>query len=79
MLSLVVEHVFLLAVQVLDGEAVDGESGIGRHPGLHRRERNGEQFGVEPRGRVRGLREQDLHLLPPRVDLVVPLILVVPE
>ena len=50
-----------------------------RHPLLDRRERNLEQFRIEPGARLTRLGEQDLHLLTPCVDLVVALILVVPE
>ncbi len=79
MLALVVEHVLLLAVEIFDREAVDRELRAGRHPALHRRQRNLQQLGIEPGRRLRRLGEQDLHLLPPRVDLVVALVLVVPE
>ena len=39
-LALVVEHVLLLAVEILDREAVDRQIGVVRHPGLHLRQRN---------------------------------------
>ena len=73
-----VEHVLLLAVQVLDREAVDAQaapscsiqprtvsSGICSSSGL-----NHDSACCQPR-------EQDLHLLPLRVDGVVALVLVV--
>ena len=79
MLTFVVEHVLLLTVEILDGEAIHGEIAVFRHPLLDRRERDLEQFRIEPGARLTRLGEQDLHLLAPRVDLVVALILVVPE
>jgi len=48
MLTFVVEHVLLLTVEILDGEAVLGEIAVSRHPLLNRRERNLEQFRIEP-------------------------------
>ena len=77
--ALFVEHVLLLPVQVLDGKAVDRELGVGVQPLLHGRQRNLQQLGVEPGARLVRLREQNLHLLTARVDLVVALVLVVLE
>jgi hypothetical protein len=71
--------VFLLTVEVLHGEPVDRKLLVSREPLLDRRERNGEQFGIEPRRRLRGFGEEDLHLLALRVDVVVTLVLVVLE
>ena len=48
MLALVVEHVLLLAIEILDREPVDGKLGIARHPGPDRVERNGQQLRAEP-------------------------------
>jgi hypothetical protein len=69
--------VFLLAVEVLDRETVERQRRIGVHPAAHRFERDLQQLGAEPRLRLLPAREQDLHLLAPRVDRVVALILVV--
>ena len=77
MLALVVEHVLLLPIEIFDRKAIDRELRVLRHPRLHRRQRDLQQFGIEPRARLRDLGEQNLHLLPPRVHLVVALILVV--
>ncbi len=79
MLALFIEHVLLLAIQVLDDEAIHGELAIGRQPLLRRGQRNGEEFRIEPRHRLAGLCKQDLHLLALRVDLVVPLVFVVAQ
>ncbi len=79
MLTLVVEDMFLLAVQVLDRKAIHGQLGVFGHPLLDGRERDPQQLGIEPGGRLRRLCEQDLHLLTLGVDLVVALILVVAE
>jgi hypothetical protein len=75
--ALLVEHVLLLPIQVLDREAIDGELGAVGHPVLNRRQRDGQQLGTEPRTRLRELGEENLHLLPPGVHLVVALVLVV--
>ena len=77
MLALFVQHVLLLPVEIFDRKAVDRELGELRHPLLHRRQRDAEQLGAEPRAHLREPGEQNLHLLPPRVHLVVALILVV--
>ena len=79
MLALVVEHVLLLPIQILHGKPIDGEVGARVHPLLHDGQRNLQQLGIEPGSRLGRLREQNLDLLPLRVDLVVALILVVPE
>ena len=79
MLAALVEDVFLLPEQVLDHEAVDGQSAVGIHPAAQRVERQRQHLGVEPRRRLPPLREQQLHLLPSGPDLVVALILVVRE
>ena len=76
-LALLVEHVLLLVIQVLDREAIDGEVGVRVHPAADGLERDRQQLRVEPGARLLLPREQDLHLLAPRVDLVVALILVV--
>ena len=77
MLALLVEHVLLLAVEILDGEAIDRELRVLRHPLLDGRQRNRQQLRAEPGARLRGLREENLHLLAAGVHLVVALILVV--
>ena len=78
-LTFVIEHVLLLAIEILDRKPVDRQVGILRHPGLNRCQRNGQQFGIEPRARLTGFGEENLDLLPLGVDLIVALILVVPE
>ena len=77
MLALVVEHVLLLAVEILEREAVDGELAALAHPLLYCLQRDLEQLGIEPRARLVRLRKEDLHLLAACVDRVVALILVV--
>ena len=47
MLTFVVEHVLLLTVEILDGEAILGELAVCRHPLLDRRERDLEQFRID--------------------------------
>ncbi len=76
-LALLVEHVLLLPVEILDGEAIDRELGVPRHPLLDGGQRNGEQLRAEPGAHLRELREENLHLLAPGVHLVVALVLVV--
>ncbi len=76
-LALLVEHVLLLAVEILEREAVHRQGRLRVHPRLDGRQRNRQQLRIEPRARLAGLREQDLDLLAPGVDLVVALILVV--
>ena len=76
-LARLVEHVLLLPVQVLDREAVEAQLGALIHPLPHGLERNLEQLRAEPRLRLLPPRKEDLHLLPPRVDRVVALVLVV--
>ena len=78
-LAFFVEHVLLLAIQILEREPVDLELGILRHPRLDGRLRNRQQLWIEPGARLGRLREQNLHLLALRVDLIVALILVVPQ
>ncbi len=77
--ALVVEHVLLLPVEILESETVHRQRRAGVHPLANGRQRNLQQFGIEPRRGLRGLCEQNLHLLPLGVDLIVTLILVVPE
>ena len=78
-LAFLVEHVLLLTIEILHRKPVDRETRLLAHPALHRRERHLQQFRIEP-GRGLGLLcEQDLHLLAPCVDLIVPLVLVVPQ
>jgi hypothetical protein len=77
--ALVVEHVLLLPVEILESEAVQRQRRAGVHPLADGRQRNLQQFRVEPRRRLRSLCEQNLHLLPLGVDLIVTLILIVPE
>ena len=79
MLAFVVENMFLLTIEILEGEAVNSQFRILRHPRLDGRQRNPKQLRVEPGAGLVQLREQDLHLLPFGVHLVVALILVVPQ
>ena len=77
-LALLVEHVLLLVKQALDGKPVDRERRV-RRPSTPRIVSSGmaSSSGIEPGARLLLTREQNLHLLPTGVDLVVPLILVV--
>ena len=70
---------FLLAVQIFDRESIEAERLDLVHPAADRLERDLQQLGIEPRLCLLQPREQDLHLLAFRVDVVVPLILVVLE
>ena len=76
-LAFVVQNMLLLAIEIFEREAIHGKPGIRRHPFLQRRQRNCQHLRIEPRARLPRLGEQNLDLLPPRVDRVVPLILVV--
>ena len=67
----------LLAIQVLDREAVDAQLVVLVHPRADRVERDLQQFRAEPRLGLLPAGEQDLHLLAARVDRVVALVLVV--
>jgi hypothetical protein len=78
-LALVVEHVFLLAIELLDREPIDRELRIRVHPPAHGVERNREHLRVEPGHRLAPLRREDLHLLAAAVNRVVALIFVVLE
>src|SRR5688572_26917532 len=69
----------LLAIQVLDRKAIQAERLEPVHPSADGLEGNLQQLGVEPRLRLLPAGEQDLHLLTPRVDRVVPLVLVVAQ
>ena len=79
MFALVVEHVLLLPVEILERETVQSQRRAGGHPLLNGRQRNLQQLRIEPGSGLRSFREQNLHLLPLGVDLIVTLILVVPE
>ena len=78
-LARLVEHVFLLPVEILDGETIEREIRVVVHPLPDRVERNQEQLGAEPRLRLLPFGEKNLDLLAPRVHAVVALIFVVPE
>ena len=78
-LALFVEDVLLLVKQRLDRKAVKRERRVTFHPLPDGVERYGEQFRVEPGAGLMLAREQNLHLLSSRVDLVVALILVVAQ
>ena len=76
-LPLFVEHVFLLAIEILDGEPVQLQGRSRIDPGTDRVERYLQQFRIEPGLRLLPLREENLHLLAARVDRVVALVFVV--
>src|SRR5205823_8313766 len=67
----------LLAIEVLDREAVQLQPLRLIHPAADRFERNPQQFRTEPGLRLLPLREENLHFLSAGVDRVVALILVV--
>ncbi len=79
MLAFVVEHVLLLTIEILEGEPIHREIAVVRHPLLDCWKRDAQQLRIEPGARLVQLGEQDLHLLTLCVDLIVTLILVVPE
>jgi len=69
----------LLAIQILEREAIDRRMRVPRHPLLHGGERDGEQLGVEP-GRWPGrLWRTGSGPAGAGVDLVVALVFVVLE
>src|SRR5207302_9507223 len=70
-LALVVEDVLLLPVEILDRKSIQRQLTALGHPLLYGRQRNFQELGIEPRARLSRLREQNLDLLPPRVDRVV--------
>ena len=74
-----VEHVFLLAIEILDRKAIQPQRLGGVHPAADGRQRNLEQLGVEPRLGLLPPGKENLDLLPFRIDGVVPLILVVAQ
>ena len=67
----------LLAVQVFEREPVHRQIGAAGHPCLDGWQRDFQQLRIEPGAGLTRLREQNLDLLPLRIDLVVALILVV--
>src|SRR5687768_305107 len=77
MLSFFIEHMFLLVICAFDRKAIHSEICVCRHPLAYGRQRNDEQLRREPRSGLRGLREENLDLLPPGVRRVVALVLVV--
>jgi hypothetical protein len=77
MLAFFVEHMLLLVIRTLNGEPVHGEVRVPLHPRTDGRQRDTQQLWGEPRPRLGGLREENLHFLPPRVRGVIALILIV--
>jgi hypothetical protein len=71
--------VLLFVEQALDREPIDRQLGVRIEPPAHGAERNGQQLRIEPGTGLLLTGEEDLHLLPPSVDRVVPLVLVVVE
>ena len=65
--------------ELFQGKPIHRQRRTLRHPAPHLFERNLQQLRAEPGGRLRILGEENLDLLLFRVDLIVALILVVPE
>jgi hypothetical protein len=78
-LAFFVEHVFLLAIEFLEREAVEGERRQLVEPRADRVARNRQQLRIEPRRGLTPLRQQHLDALTPRVRVVVARVFVVAQ